>query len=91
MTGVQTCALPILNSLTQLQMTLEDLRSEGLVEIKTAFDMDFATNHYVQNGYNSLLQLLGNMGFTFGTYLWDPRYKGLDDYVWACFAGMQSQ
>lgn len=55
------------------------------------FDMDFATNHHVQNGYNSLLQLLGNMGFTFGTYLWDPRYKGLDDYVLACFAGMQSQ
>ena len=46
------------------------------------------------NGYNNLLQLLGDMGFTFGTYLWDPRYKGLDDYVWACYAGyagMQSQ
>ena len=20
--------------------------------------------------------------FTFGTYLWNPRYKGLDDYLW---------
>ena len=91
LTGLTVLAVPGVNSLTQLQMTLEDLRSEGLVEIKTAFDMDFATNHHVQNGYNSLLQLLGDMGFTFGTYLWDPRYKGLDDYVLACFAGMQSQ
>lgn len=91
LTGLTVLAVPGVNSLTQLQMTLEDLRSEGLAEIKTAFDMDFATNHHVQNGYNSLLQLLGDMGFTFGTYLWDPRYKGLDDYVWACFARMQSQ
>ena len=75
----------------QLQMTLEDLRNEGLLEIKTAFDMDFATNHHVQNGYNSLLQLLGNMGFTFGTYLWDPRYKGLDDYIWECCLQRQTQ
>lgn len=54
----------------------------ALVEIKTAFDMDFATNHHVQNGYNNLLQLLGDMGFRYGTYLWDPTYKGLDDYIW---------
>lgn len=91
LTGLTVLAVPGVNSLTQLQMTLEDLRSEGLVEIKTAFDMDFATNQHVQNGYRSLLQLLGDMGFTFGTYLWDPRYKGLDDYVWACYARMQSQ
>lgn len=91
LTGLTVLAVPGVNSLTQLQMVLEDLRSEGVVEIKTAFDMDFATNYHVQNGYNSLLQLLGDMGFTFGTYLWDPRYKGLDDYVWACYAQMQSQ
>ena len=91
LTGLTVLAVPGVNSLTQLQMALEDLRNEGLVEIKTAFDMDFATNHHVQNGYNSLLQLLGDMGFTFGTYLWDPRYKGLDDYIWACYARVQSQ
>lgn len=89
LTGLTVLAVPGVNSLTQLQMALEDLRNEGLVEIKTAFDMDFATNHHVQNGYNSLLQLLGDMGFTFGTYLWDPRYKGLDDYILVCFTQMQ--
>ena len=75
-------AVPGVNTLTQLELTLTELRSEGLVEIKTAFDMDFATNHHVQNGYNNLLQLLGDMGFRYGTYLWDPAYTGLDDYIW---------
>ena len=51
-------------------------------EIKTAFDMDLATNEHVQNGYRSLTALLSQMGFHFGTYLWDPQYKGLDDYIW---------
>lgn len=91
LTGMTVLAVPGVNSLTQLQMTLEDLRHEGLLEIKTAFDMDFATNHHVQNGYNSLLQFLGNMGFTFGTYLWDPRYRGLDDYIWECCLQRQTQ
>ena len=30
----------------------------------------------------NLLQLLSDMGFRYGTYLWDPAYKGLDDYIW---------
>lgn len=91
LSGLTVLAVPGVNSLTQLQMTLEELREEGLVEIKTAFDMDFATNHHVQNGYNSLLQLLGDMGFSYGTYLWDPRYKGLDDYIWEYYFQKQSQ
>lgn len=82
LTGLTVLAVPGVNTLTQLELTLTELRSEGLVEIKTAFDMDFATNHHVQNGYNNLLQLLGDMGFRYGTYLWDPTYKGLDDYIW---------
>lgn len=91
LTGITVVIVPGVNTLTQLQMTLEDLRNEGLLEIQTAFDMDFAANHHVQNGYNSLLQLLGNMGFTFGTYLWDPCYKGSDDYIWECFFQRQTQ
>lgn len=91
LSGLTVLAVPGVNSLTQLQTTLEDLRQEGLAEIKTAFDMDFTTNHHVQNGYNNLLQLLGDMGFTFGTYLWDPHYKGLDDYIWAHYAQRQLQ
>ena len=48
----------VVNTLTQLKITLEILRANGLSRIKTAFDMDFSTNQHVQNGFNSLLSLL---------------------------------
>lgn len=82
LTGATVLAVPGVNALTQLQKALEALRKEGMEEIKTAFDMDLATNDHVQNGYRSLTELLSQMGFHFGTYLWDPQYKGLDDYIW---------
>ena len=84
LTDLTVLAVPGVNTLSQLKIALEELREAGVTEIKTAFDMDFSTNHHVQNGYNSLLALLDEMGFRFGTYLWDPRYKGLDDYIWEC-------
>ena len=83
LTGLTVLAVPGVNTLTQLKLTLEKLRIQGVEEIKTAFDMDFSTNIHVQNGFNNLLTLLDEMGFRFGTYVWDPRYKGLDDYIWA--------
>jgi hypothetical protein len=27
------------------------------------------------------MEFLDSMDFKFGTYVWDARYKGLDDYV----------
>lgn len=84
LTGMTVLAVPGVNALTQLEVSLKGLREAGLEEIKTAFDMDFAINHHVQNGYNDLLRLLDRMGFRYGTYLWDARYKGLDDYIWEC-------
>ncbi|MBQ8299858.1 MAG: DUF3854 domain-containing protein [Clostridia bacterium] len=82
LTGITVLAVPGVNTLTQLKLTLEILRKEGLKNVKTAFDMDLLTNYHVQNGFNNLLQLLDDMNFKFGTYIWDPRYKGLDDYIW---------
>lgn len=83
LTGLTVLAVPGVNALTQLRLTLEILRNNGLEEIKTALDMDFLTNWHVQSGYANLLSLLNDMGFKFGTYIWDPKYKGLDDYVYA--------
>ena len=83
LTGVSVLAVPGVNALTQLEKTLEQMHEEGLREIKTAFDMDLRTNPHVQEAYQKLLELLKAMGFRYGTYLWDERYKGLDDYLWA--------
>ena len=82
LTGLTVLAVPGVNALTQLEIALKRLREQGLKKIMTAFDMDMATNPHVQKGYRQLLLMLDRMGFTFGTYLWDGSYKGLDDYVW---------
>ena len=75
LSGKTVLAVPGVNALTYLKLTLEKLKEQGVVKIQTAFDMDFCTNIHVQNGFNNLLSLLDEMGFRFGTYVWDPRYK----------------
>lgn len=80
--GLTVLAVPGVNVLTQLESALKQLREQGLKKIMTAFDMDMATNPHVQKGYRQLLLLLDQMGFQFGTYLWDGSFKGLDDYIW---------
>lgn len=84
--GQTVLAVPGVNSLNHLKSTLEYLREQGTRNIMTAFDMDFLSNPHVQNGYSSLVSMLSEMDFQYGTYLWDPQYKGLDDYIWEyCF------
>lgn len=82
LTGMTVLAVPGVNSLTQLQTALSELIALGVKRITTCFDMDMMKNFYVQKGYYSLLWLLDEMGLKFGTYIWDPHYNGLDDYVW---------
>jgi hypothetical protein len=82
LTGLTALSVPGVNSLTQLQATLTELMNLGVKRVMTCFDMDMLKNYYVQNGYRSLLWMLNGMGLEFGTYLWNPYYNGLDDYVW---------
>lgn len=83
LTGKTVLAVPGVNALTKLKEALTELRGMGLKEIKTAFDMDFSLNAHVQNGYKALLQMLDEMGFRYSILLWDPQYKGLDDFLYA--------
>ena len=82
LTGLTVLSIPGVNSLTQLQSTLVELMSLGVKRVMTCLDMDLLKNCYVQNGYRVLLNMLDNMGLEFGTYLWNPYYNGLDDYIW---------
>ena len=82
LTGRTVLAIPGVNSLTQLQASLDLLKGCGLRRVMTAFDMDMLKNPHVQNSFNSLLWLLEGTGLKYGTYLWDPHYNGLDDYIW---------
>ena len=82
LSGLTTLAVPGVNGLGHLRDTLLQLKSLGLQEIKTAFDMDYVSNYHVQAGYSNLYDLLDDLDLAYSTYLWDPRYKGLDDYIW---------
>jgi len=84
LTGMTVVSVPGVNSLNHLRETMHYLQSHGTVRVMTAFDMDYLKNPHVRGGYYNLASLLAEMGLSYGTYLWDPQYKGLDDYVWHC-------
>lgn len=87
LTGQTVLAAAGVNSLSQLRPVLEELRAAGMEKVMTAFDMDYLTNPHVRAGQENLAHLLDQCGISYGTYLWDPRYKGLDDYIWGCLCG----
>ena len=87
LTGQTVLAVAGVNSLSQLRPVLEELRAAGMEKVMTAFDMDYLTNPHVRAGQENLAHLLDRCGISYGTYLWDPRYKGLDDYIWGCLCG----
>ena len=82
LSGLTTLAVPGVNGLSHLRDTLLQLKSLGLQKVKTAFDMDYVSNYHVQTGYLNLYALLDDLELSYSTFLWDPRYKGLDDYIW---------
>ena len=82
LTGLTVIAAPGVNSLKHLEKTLTELIESGTKRVMTAFDMDFLQNSHVEAGYAELINLLGRMDLRFGTYLWDPAFNGLDDYIY---------
>ena len=53
--------------MTQLELILPQLHEQGVERIMTAFDMDFMENPHVQGGYRTLVSLLSDAGFRYGT------------------------
>ena len=83
-TGLPVIAVPGVNSLSHLEEIIRYVQSKGTRKIMTAFDMDYLKNPHVRDGYHNLAETLARLDIAYGTYLWDPQYKGLDDYVWHC-------
>ena len=81
-TGQTVLAIPGVTSLQHLEQVLGDLTGLGLRHVMTCFDMDYLKNYHVECAYANLVQMLGRLPLTFGTYLWVPDYNGLDDYIW---------
>ena len=82
LSGNTTLAVPGVNGLGHLEEALTQLKNRGLAHIQAAFDMDYMTNYHVQAGYTNLYALLDSLDISYSTLVWDPRYKGLDDFIW---------
>lgn len=67
------------------ETTLKELTGLGVRHVMTCFDMDYLKNWHVEAAYVNLVNLLGGLPLTFGTYLWSPDYNGLDDFIWEFF------
>ncbi len=86
-TGMTVLAIPGVASIHHLEATLKSL---AIKHIMTCFDMDYLKNWHVEGSYTKLVELLGSMDLTFGTYLWDPACNGLDDYLFEYFIKKRS-
>ena len=84
-TGQTVLAIPGVTSLQHLEKTLKELTGLGVRHVMTCFDMDYLKNWHVEAAYVNLVNLLGGLPLTFGTYLWSPDYNGLDDFIWEFF------
>lgn len=82
LTGQTVLAVPCVTGLTHLSDALSELIPLGVRHVMTCFDMDYLKNWHVENAYTNLLELLGSLDITFGTYLWSPEFNGLDDFIW---------
>lgn len=81
--GMTVIGMPGVNALEFTRPVLTNLKEIGTQRIMTVFDMDMFRNHVVMKAYKKLCQMIEEIGLPYGTYLWDPRYKGLDDYLHA--------
>lgn len=84
LTGSTVIAVPGVNSLNHLESALLFAKANGTTKVMTAFDMDYLRNPFVRDANHNLAEVISKVDMEYGTYLWDPNYKGLDDYIWYC-------
>lgn len=73
------------NALGGLKDTIRDL---GVTEVVEAMDMDQMTNPQVRKAVLALRREVQSIrGLKYMKYIWNPVYKGVDDYLLSCVAG----
>jgi len=62
---------------------LRELEDLGIKKIMVAFDMDSLTNDNVRAARERVIEIGCEAGFEMTPLSWDPRYKGIDDLLYA--------
>ena len=79
-------AVPGVNAIEYLPNTLREL---GITKVYEAFDMDKRSKPEVKQALITLRNTLSGMGVECVSCSWNPKYKGVDDYILAKTRSMQ--
>lgn len=82
-TGYPCIAILGVNATAMLPELLRELKKKGTRYINIALDMDLHSNANVQAALVKIKHLITSAGFRYCELEWDPRFKGLDDYLYA--------
>ena len=86
-TGYTVIALQGVNSQLEVPSVLLKLKERGCRLIYTAFDMDLEKNVYVRSALKELERKIEEAEIARSRLIWDPEYKGLDDWLNAKYNG----
>lgn len=81
LSGKPFIALIGVNNTSQLSKELSDLKSRGTKMIKVAVDMDYRDKPLVERSLQNILRIIAESGLQSVMLTWDPKYKGIDDFL----------
>lgn len=85
LSGKAFLAVGGVNQTGKVEEAIKLIRENGKATIIVdAYDMDDLTNDAVKKGHDALAEIAKRYGFTFRRIVWDPKYKGIDDFLLAC-------
>lgn len=80
-TGIPVFAVPGVSSTKHFEQILPQIKAQGIRRLDVAFDMDYKSNPYVEKALIRMKRMIIQAGFHCNQLVWDPEYKGLDDYL----------
>lgn len=83
LSGKPFIAISGVNNPKGLADALTELKTIGVNTIVLAFDMDSYSNINVEKGLNNAKKIIHDAGLHLKTMTWNPKYKGIDDLLWA--------
>ncbi|MBQ4344072.1 MAG: DUF3854 domain-containing protein [Erysipelotrichaceae bacterium] len=83
LSGKYFIAIPGVNACGNLEEELVFLKNHGCEKIELYFDMDYKTNEYVEKAIKRIGKMVSGVGFKGEQMIWDPAYKGIDDWFLA--------
>lgn len=79
-TSYPAIAVPGVSCQYRLSIELDFLKERGFTTIYNGYDMDYDTNPNVYNALEACYEMILSKGFKLKRVLWNPEFKGIDDY-----------